>query len=442
MTRAGLSVKKFGGSSVGSVALLIQVARRLAEAHRQGVPQLVVVSAMGRCTDNLLELARQVSDRPPGRETDLLLATGEQASVALLGMALGRLGVPAVSLTGWQCGIITDGFHRNARVREVDTARIARHLREGRIVVAAGFQGISREGEVTTLGRGGSDVSAVVLAAALGAGRCEIYTDVEGVFTADPRLVPEAVLIRRIAYDPMIEFAASGGRVLHPRCVELARQFGIELLVRSSFGSGPGTTILKEHELEGKTTIKGVAVHPRVAKIDLLLASGNDSRAPEILERIGKLGLMVRSLQSRDAGEGLGMQVLVCGEELELSLESLRTGLEDIRIRVDHDLAEVSLVGCGLGSLRGIVSRILELLREARIPLFNLVCSEMRISITVPGKRAGETARVLHAGFELSRDDSLRQLDSGTSDAGRRGLKPASPVGLNGQRGRSASRPG
>jgi aspartate kinase len=261
-------VKKYGGTSVGSVERIREVAEDLVREHQRGIPQVVVVSAMAKTTEQLLGMAQLVTTRPGARELDMMLTTGEQVSIALLSMAVNELGVQATPLTGAQCGIKTDNNFNRARIQDISTDKLVGILGKGHIAIVAGFQGVTSDDEITTLGRGGSDITATALAAALNAPSCEIFTDVDGVFTADPRMVPEAQLLPWISYEEMLEYAASGSQVLHPRAVEMASRFNVPLEVRSSFHHRPGTTIVKEEVLE-KVAITGVTGDPKIARVAL-----------------------------------------------------------------------------------------------------------------------------------------------------------------------------
>jgi aspartate kinase len=391
-------VHKYGGTSVDGPERIRAVARRVADARAAGHDLLVVVSAMGQTTDELLRLAHEVSPAPSRRELDMLLTTGERVSMALLAMALGDLGVPAISFTGSQSGILTDGGHGAARIVAVRPERLRRELEQGRVVIVAGFQGVNPETkEITTLGRGGSDTTAVALAATFGRARCETYTDVAGVFSADPRVVPGARIIPRLDYRVCSTLAHLGGRVLHARCVDLAAREGVPLAVRSSFDESPGTEI-GDFDMEG----------PRVEAVahrddeSLAIAEGGadgPGAARRLIEAVADaFPELELTTQTRTAAGAVALTWTGAREEVE-GLQKDFAGLAGAgwALRVEHGVAFVSAVGLGLGAdeaARGEVA-----LEQAGVPPIELRLSPTAIVFRVPGGRAADAARALHAAF-------------------------------------------
>ena len=377
-------VQKYGGSSVADVERIQRVAARVADTRAQGHQVVVVVSAMGDTTDELLGLARKVSPDPHRRELDMLLTAGERISMALLGMALHARGVEAVSFTGSQSGIITDGAHTNARILEVRPVRILEELGKGRVVIVAGYQGVSREKEVTTLGRGGSDTTAVALAAALGAEVCEICSDVDGVYTADPRVVPAWKRLSELSHEEMQELALSGARVLNAQAVEFARDRGIVIHARSTFAPGPGTRILPRPSRELR--ISGVAQDP-----DLLVVRAEDGST--LVDLLQKHGAWPRELWLDGGSARLALVPLENVHGAPALLAALRA---TPGVTVDEGLAQVSVVGSGIGSSRAELSRAL---RAAQVTPRAVLVSPLRIALLVPRAEAGDCVRRLHAEF-------------------------------------------
>ena len=300
-----LLVQKFGGTSVADSNKILAAARRAIQAHHRGEQVLVVVSARGHTTDELIALAREITDRPPAREMDMLLSTGEQVSVALLAMAIESLGVPAISFTGAQIGLVTDSFHTKARIKNISSDRMAQALAEGKIVIVAGFQGVDENYNITTLGRGGSDTTAVALAAVLGAGACEIYTDVDGVYTTDPRIVPEAGKIDRISYDEMLELASLGAGVMHSRSIEFAKKYGVPIHVRSSFSDAPGTWIVGEEDARRLgVAVTGAALAKDEARITILGVPDRPGVVHSLFQTIARANIVVDMIVQNVAIDG------------------------------------------------------------------------------------------------------------------------------------------
>jgi aspartate kinase len=402
-----LIVQKYGGTSVAGPERLKAVARRVAGARAAGDQVVVVVSAMGDTTDHLIELAHQVSPRPPERELDMLLATGEIVSSTLLAMALNDLGCPALSLTGAQAGIWTDASHRRARILVVDAHRLLKEIEAGRVVVVAGFQGITREMEVTTLGRGGSDTTAVALAARLGAGRCEIYTDVEGVYTADPRLVPEARPLAEIGYEEMLEMAVQGARVMHPRAVELGWLYDIPILVASSFSRSAGTLIHGGAGMELKNKVRGIAHDADVAKITVAGVPDRPGIASAVFQPLAGAGISVDTIVQNASIENItDLTFTVSRGDLPKALDIIRGVVPQIGAREvfsDSRLAKVSIVGSGMQNTPGYAARMFNTLAQAGINIQLITTSEIRITCIIDEGQVQNAVKALHRDFELEK---------------------------------------
>ncbi len=399
-------VKKYGGTSVGSVERIRKIAGDLVEDHRQGTPQVVVVSAMAKTTDQLVNMAFQVSPRPRARELDMLLATGEQVSIALLAIAIQELGAEAVSMTGAQCGIITDSNFSRARIQDIATGKIQRALDDGNIVIVAGFQGVTSNYEITTLGRGGSDTTATALAAALKSPLCEIYTDVDGVFTADPRLVPEARLLPYISYEEMLEYAASGSKVLHPRCVEIANKFNVPLQVRSSFHDRPGTTIVKEEVLEA-VAITGVTGDAKIARLALTRVRDIPGIAARISGALSDAGINIRLIIQGARHDETNDVLLIVGEEdADRSVTLLNEIAGEVganQVQVDTRVAKVSVIGSGIASTPGVAARMFKALAEQGINIELISSSEVRIACIIQEDRLTDAVQAIHREFDLAK---------------------------------------
>lgn len=389
-----LIVQKFGGSSVANRERIFHVARIIAQAHSGGDRVVAVVSAQGDTTDELLEKAAQITPHPDGRELDVLLSVGEQISIALLCMALAELGVPAVSLTGWQAGFCTDRLHTRARIRRLDTGRIQNELDKNRVVVAAGFQGIDRCGDITTLGRGGSDTSAVALACALGAQRCLIYTDVDGVYTADPRKVPGARRLRRISYAEMLELAAVGAQVLHSRSVELAFCRGVPLTVLSSLEPGEGTLVTEVCGMEGMQ-IKGVAARTDDSVLEVSLTQPQAAR--NVLAALAASRFAVRQTLQCEKTLWLALEDTAAQEALLLLQQTEPDGMRSVTLRTK--LACVSVVGSGIGADTDVLPRMLAAVEHCGQAPVLVSGGELRISVFVERAAAQEVLRAVHAAF-------------------------------------------
>jgi aspartate kinase len=394
-------VQKFGGTSVGDPGLIRNVARRVAKTREEGNQVVVVVSAMGHTTDRLVELARAVGDCTPEREMDMLLATGEQVTIALLAMTLKGMGYPTVSLTGAQAGIMTDNAYTRARIVSVDEKRIRRELEQGQIVVVAGFQGIDARGETTTLGRGGSDTTAVALAAALHAEVCEIYTDVDGVYTADPRLIPDALKLDRISYDEMLELASLGALVLQARSVEYARQYGVVIHVRSSFNENQGTLVKEVSGMEESRLLSGVAHDINVAKIGLFDVPDQPGVARHLFKALAAEEVDVDMIIQSWMRSGKNDIVFtVTRDDLPRALPVVKRVVAEIGAAgMDYNdhMAKVSIVGAGMVSSPGVAADMFEALSNENININMISTSEIKISCVIEEDEAIRAVKAIHA---------------------------------------------
>ena len=397
-----LIVQKFGGSSVRDAQRIRNVAGIIAETYLEGNDVLVVLSAQGDTTDDLIAKAEEINSHPSKREMDMLLSTGEQISVALCAMALESMGLPCVSLTAWQVGIQTTAVHGDARIKRIDSERVQAELDQHRIVLITGFQGMDRAGDVTTLGRGGSDTSAVALAAAFRAKLCQIYTDVDGVYTADPRIVPNARHLDEITYDEMLELASQGAGVLHNRSVELAKKFRVDLEVLSSLERKPGTKVKEVTKVE-KTTIAGVAKDTSIARIALIGLRHNPGVAFQVFDLLSKHNINVDLiLQSIGREDSKDISFTVHEKDLEDAQEILTENQEVLcfdHIEVDGNIGKVSIVGAGLMTNCGMAARMFEALYEAGINIQMINTSEIRVSVLLDEGDVDLAVRAIHAKF-------------------------------------------
>ncbi|MGQ9505352.1 MAG: aspartate kinase [Thermogutta sp.] len=400
-------VQKFGGTSVADAEKIIAAARKAVRAHLQGYQVVTVVSAMGHTTDHLIDLAKQINPEPPAREMDMLLSTGEQVSVALMAMAIHRLGHRAISMTGGQMGIHTDGTHTKARIRSISTDRIRQALNEGNIVIAAGFQGVSDTADITTLGRGGSDTTAVALAAALRADTCEIYTDVDGVYTTDPRLVPEARRMSRISYDEMLELATAGAGVMHNRSIEFAKRFSVPVHVRSSFSDLPGTLISWVPEWR-EAPVCGAAVILKEARITIRGVPDQPGNAAVIFSRLAARNIPMDMIVQNVAAAGrTDISFTVFHEELPSALRIVEETAREIGaegVTYDENVAKVSIVGLGMAKQPGVAQRMFQALAEKGINILMITTSEIKISVLVQRDQAVEALRTVHQAFDLDKE--------------------------------------
>ena len=397
-----LIVQKFGGSSVADAQRVSHVAGIIANTYRQGNQVVVVVSAQGKTTDHLIAQAQEVNPNPSKRELDALMATGELASMALMALALERLGMPAISLSGWQAGIHTDSTHGAARVSRIDTERLRNELDKGNIVIVAGFQGVNKYEDVTTLGRGGSDTSAVALAAALNADLCQIYTDVDGVYTADPRIVPNAIKIDEITYDEMLELASLGANVLHNRSVEMAKKYNVNLEVLSSMTGAEGTIVKEVTDVE-KLLIKGVTKDVNIARISAMGVSDQPGIAFRLFSLLAKHKVSVDIiLQSvgRDGTQDISFTVAAKdADEVVRLLEERKDTLGLKSVICDSNVAKVSIVGAGMETHAGVASKMFEALGEANINIQMIATSEIKISVLIAEEEANKAVAAIHRAF-------------------------------------------
>ncbi|MGE5620628.1 MAG: aspartate kinase [Sphingomonadaceae bacterium] len=400
-----LIVQKYGGSSVATAERILAVARRVATTKEAGNSVVVVVSAMGKTTDQLIALAREVSPEPDERELDLLLSTGETVSATLMAMALRHMGHTAISLTAGQAGIRTDSLHGRARIKSVDTERLWRELGDGKIVIVTGFQGITDQFDITTLGRGGSDTTAVALAVALKSDRCDIYTDVDGVYTADPRLVPQARRLEEISYEEMLEMAQLGSKVMHPRSVELGGAFGVPIMVRSSFNDQPGTLIHEVKEMETRNRVRGIAHDLNVAKISVVGVPDRPGLAAAIFQPLAEAGISVDVIVQNVTVEGAtDLSFTVARGDLAKAVrivEPLAQQIGASQVLSSDSQGKVSIVGAGIQSAPGIAATMFRALYEAGINIQMITTSEIRITCIVDRERVPEAVEKLHAAFEL-----------------------------------------
>ena len=398
-----LIVQKYGGTSVGSIDRIQEVAERVAATRGAGHQVAVVLSAMSGETNRLLALARQIAEQPDARESDVLVSTGEQVSIALLAMALKARGVPAVSLLGHQVQIETDAAYSRARITQVRTPRLSSALKDGNIVVIAGFQGVNAQQDITTLGRGGSDTTAVAIAAALPADVCEIYTDVDGVYSADPRICPQAHKLERISYDEMLELASLGAKVLQIRSVEFAKRYQVPVHVRSSFSQDEGTWLVSEDQSMEEVTVSGVTSDLDQAKITLLRVPDRPGLAAKLFAPIAQDNIVVDMIiQNASADEKTDVTFTVPRGDVHKALERVKNvapeiGAEDVVY--DTEVVKVSIVGLGMRSHAGVASRMFEVLAAEGINIQMISTSEIKISIVIAAKYAELAVRVLHDAF-------------------------------------------
>ncbi|AMM42274.1 aspartokinase [Candidatus Desulfofervidus auxilii] len=400
-----LVVQKYGGTSVGSIERIKNVARKLARFYQEGHQLVVVVSAMAGETDRLINLAYQMTNNPDPRELDVLLATGEQSSAALLAMALKDMGYPATSLVAFQARIFTDDAFGRARIDEIDCARLKKELETGNIVIVAGFQGIDRHGDITTLGRGGSDTTAVALAAALKADICEIYTDVEGVFTADPRICSDAKKINKISYDEMMELASLGAKVLQIRSVDVAKKYKVPVHVRSSFIEQEGTMVVDTDAEMEKVIVTAVTYNKDEARITVRGVPDRPGIAAQLFKPIGEAGIVVDMIIQNTSEEGItDMTFTVPKIDFKKALEIARQAANKIgaeRVLGDEHIGKVSIVGVGMRNHPGVAARMFQSLANAGINILMISTSEIKVSCVIDEKEVERAVQVLHKAFDL-----------------------------------------
>ncbi|MDO8531753.1 MAG: aspartate kinase [Dehalococcoidia bacterium] len=403
----GLVVQKYGGTSVANVDLIKNVARRIIRTKEKGNQVVAVVSAMGDTTDELVQLTRQITPRPDPREMDLLLSTGEIISCTLLSMALKAAGHEAVSLSGAQAGIQTDAAHTDARIVAMNPGRIWRELQEGRIVVVAGFQGVTESMDVTTLGRGGSDTTAVALAAALCADLCERYTDVDGVYTADPRICPDARKLKDISFEEMMELAVQGAKIMHPRAVEMGALHHIPIIVASSFNDAPGTLIHDEVTMELRSKLRGISHDTDVAKITVVGVPDKPGIAAGIFEPLAQKRVSVDTIvQNTGVHKLTDLTFTVARKDLEKAMEVIKPVVKSIGARecvADSTLGKVSIVGTGMQTAPGYAAKMFRTLSDKGINIELITTSEIRITCIISEKQVAEAVQALHQAFHLER---------------------------------------
>lgn len=427
-----LIVQKYGGSSVADATAIKRVAKRITEAKRAGDDVVVVVSAMGDTTDELIDLANQISPKPPLREMDILLTAGERISMSLLAMAIANLGVHAQSFTGQQAGVITDDSHGKARIVDVKADRIRTALAGGNVAIVAGFQGVNESNDVTTLGRGGSDTTAVALAAALGADVCEIYTDVDGVFTADPRIVPSARKISRISYEEMLDMAASGAKVLNLRCVEYGRRHGVDIHVRSSFSAHTGTLVTDKplpapgaQGVQGEVAmeqpiISGVAHDRSEAKVTVVGVPDIPGKAAHIFEVVAAAGVNIDMIVQNVSAAATGLTDIsftlpaVDGQRVIDALDRAREAIGYASLQYDDSIGKLSLIGAGMKTHPGVSAKLFGALRDAGINIEMISTSEIRVSVVTRADQLDEAVRAVHTAFDLDSAEGEAVVYGGT----------------------------
>jgi aspartate kinase len=405
-----LVVQKFGGTSVADCEKILAAARKAIRAQQEGHQVVMVVSAMGKNTDMLVDLAGQITETPPAREMDMLLSTGEQVSVALMAMAIHSLGYKAISLTGGQIGIRTDSSHTKARIRSISTERVKNLLNQGYIVIAAGFQGIDEEFNITTLGRGGSDTTAVALAAVLQADQCEIYTDVDGVYTTDPRVLPEARLCAQVSYEEMLELASLGAGVMHSRSIEFGKKFGVPIRVRSSFSDYPGSLIATDSEAPNMP-VSGCALTKDEARITVIGVPDVPGVSRRLFQPLAERKITIDMVVQNVGIDGkANVSFTVPRKELKQALKSVNESIADlpgegsgsVEVHSDDQVSKVSAVGLGMATQVGVANRMFQALSDAQINLQMITTSEIKISVLVSREQALTAVRAVHQAFELA----------------------------------------
>jgi aspartate kinase len=401
-----LIVQKYGGTSVGNTDRIKNVANRVAKYHARGDKVVVVVSAMSGVTDGLIKLAKDIAPLPSEREMDMLLATGEQQTIALTAIALQTIGVPAVSLTGAQAGIVTDGVHTKAKINNITPKQVHEELNGGSVVIVAGFQGETSDGEITTLGRGGSDLTAIALAAALGADLCQIYTDVDGVYTTDPRIVPKATKLHEISYDEMLELASLGAKVMQSRSVEFAKKFGVVFEVRSSLNDNPGTIVKEETKSMEGVVVRGVALDKNQAKITLVGVPDKPGVAARIFKALGDATVNVDMIiQNISHGTGApATDISFTADKPDLLkaqkvIESLKKEVGYRQVITAEKIGKLSIVGVGMKSHTGVAGKLFETLANEGVNIDMISTSEIKISVVIDLAKAEQSVKAVHAAF-------------------------------------------
>ncbi|MVP00171.1 aspartate kinase [Paenibacillus lutrae] len=407
-----LIVMKFGGSSVGDAERMKRVAKRIVDRKREGHQCVIVVSAMGDTTDDLIDLSKQIYDGPPpAREMDMLLSTGEQVSVSLLSMAIQSLGEPAVSYTGWQSGMITEDVHGKARITDIQPHRLHKALERDAVVIVAGFQGMTEDGEITTLGRGGSDTTAVALAAAIEADLCEIYTDVDGIYSTDPRVVKNARKLKEISYDEMLELANLGAAVLHPRAVEYAKNYNVALVVRSSFTRNEGTSVKEEAEMEQGIVVRGIAFDKNVARISILGVPDKPGQLAKVFTSLAAEQIDVDIIVQSGVLNGLAdfsFSVSLSDRDRALqTIENIKGEIGYRDVTSEGDLVKISIVGAGMVSTPGVAAKMFDELSKIGVSINMVSTSEIKISCVIDGKQLTQAVQVLHTAYGLDTQEQV-----------------------------------
>ena len=400
-----LIVQKYGGTSVGNPQRILNVARRVVATQEAGHRVVVVVSAMSGVTDNLINLARQVSQNPSEREMDVLLSTGEQTTIALTAMAIEGLGKKAVSLTGGQAGIITDGVHTKAKIANITPKQIHAHLKNEEIVIVAGFQGETTDGRITTLGRGGSDLTAIAIASAIKADVCQIFTDVDGVYTCDPRIVPTARKIDAISYDEMLEMASSGSKVMQSRSVEFAKKFGVVFEVRSSFNNNPGTIVTEETEDMENVVVRGISIEKNQAKVTIRQVPDRPGTAARIFTALAATNVILDMIvQSDSVGDTNDISFTLNKDELPKAQAALNSVMKEIGAKdivTEEGIAKLSIVGIGMRSHSGVAARLFEAMAAGGINIQLISTSEIKTAVIIDEAKINDAAQLAHEAFGL-----------------------------------------
>jgi aspartate kinase len=401
-----LIVQKYGGTSVGNPERIMNVARRVVATQEAGHQVVVVVSAMSGVTDGLIKLAKQVSQIPNEREMDVLLSTGEQTTIALTAMAIHGLGKKAVSLTGAQAGIITDGVHTRAKIANITPKQVHEYLKKGNIVIVAGFQGETTDGRITTLGRGGSDLTAIAIASAIKADLCQIFTDVDGVYTCDPRIVPTARKLDAISYDEMLEMASSGSKVMQSRSVEFAKKFGVVFEVRSSFNNNPGTIVQEETEDMENVVVRGVSIEKNQAKVTIRQVPDRPGTAARIFSALAGANIIIDMIvQSDSIGDTNDISFTCNKDELAKAQKALDAVMKEIaakEIVTEEGIAKLSIVGIGMRSHSGVAAKLFEALSAGNINIQMISTSEIKTAVVIEENKIAEAAQLAHDAFGLS----------------------------------------
>ena len=410
-----LIVQKYGGSSVANAERVFNVAKRIMRTRMEGNDVVVVLSAQGKTTDGLIAKAKEINAKPSRREMDMLLSTGEQQSVALMAMAISAIGGRAVSLNAAQVGIETTNTYSNARIRHINTERIENELDEGSIVLVTGFQGVNAIGDTTTLGRGGSDTSAVALAAALNADMCEIYTDVEGVYTADPRVVPDAVKLDEISYDEMLELASLGAKVLHSRSVEVAKKYNVKLVVRSSMSEAEGTEVKEDVKME-RMLVSGVAADKKVSRISIMGINDEPGKAFEVFSLMAKEKVSVDIiLQSTGADGKQNISFTIGEDDLDIALKALEKNKERLTAREivhDENTAKLSIVGAGMATNPGVAAMFFEAMYDAGVNIQMISTSEIKITVLIAKDDVDAAMVAVHDKFKMASVNMRKAADT------------------------------